>query len=202
MANIYYIGGSPCSGKSTVTEILAAKYHLFYFKVDDFIDKYLKMGASKGYEICKKQDSLRADEIWMREPALQCQEELLYYKETFAFVLEDLMQIKEKDIITEGAAYLLELMRKLNISNNRYISITPTRDFQISHYKKREWISFVLEGCSDKEKAFSNWMERDVLFAKEVQKQCIKENYVSIINDGSIEIDEYVHRIAAHFGLY
>lgn len=202
MANIYYIGGSPCSGKSTVTEILAAKYHLFYFKVDDFIDKYLKMGASKGYEICKKQDSLRADEIWMREPVLQCQEELLYYKETFAFVLEDLMQIKEKDIITEGAAYLPELMRKLNISNNRYISITPTRDFQISHYKKREWISFVLEGCSDKEKAFSNWMERDILFAKEVQKQCIKENYVSIINDGSIEIDEYVHRIAAHFGLY
>lgn len=202
MANIYYIGGSPCSGKSTVTEILAAKYHLFYFKVDDFIDKYLKMGASKGYEICKKQDSLRADEIWMREPVLQCQEELLYYKETFAFVLEDLMQIKEKDIITEGAAYLPELMRKLNISNNRYISITPTRDFQISHYKKREWISFVLEGCSDKEKAFSNWMERDILFAKEVQKQCIKENYVSIINDGSIEIEEYVHRIAAHFGLY
>ncbi len=202
MANIYYIGGSPCSGKSTVTEILAAKYHLFYFKVDDFIDKYLKMGASKGYEICKKQDSLRADEIWMREPALQCQEELLYYKETFAFVLEDLMQIKEKDIITEGAAYLPELMRKLDISNNRYISITPTRDFQISHYKKREWISFVLEGCSDKEKAFSNWMERDVLFAKEVQKQCIKENYVSIINDGSIEVDEYVHRIATHFGLY
>ncbi len=202
MANIYYIGGSPCSGKSTVTEILAAKYHLFYFKVDDFIDKYLKMGASKGYEICKKQDSLRADEIWMREPVLQCQEELLYYKETFAFVLEDLMQIKEKDIITEGAAYLPELMRKLNISNNRYISITPTRDFQISHYKKREWISFVLEGCSDKEKAFSNWMERDILFAKEVQKQCIKENYVSIINDGNIEVDEYVHRIAAHFGLY
>lgn len=202
MANIYYIGGSPCSGKSTVTEILAAKYHLFYFKVDDFIDKYLKMGASKGYEICKKQDSLRADEIWMREPVLQCQEELLYYKETFAFVLEDLMQIKERDIITEGAAYLPELMRKRNISNNRYISITPTRDFQISHYKKREWISFVLEGCSDKEKAFSNWMERDILFAKEVQKQCIKENYVSIINDGSIEVDEYVHRIAAHFGLY
>ena len=202
MANIYYIGGSPCSGKSTVSEILAAKYHLFYFKVDDFIDKYLKMGASKGYEICKKQDSLRADELWMREPVLQCQEELLYYKETFAFVLEDLMQIKEKDIITEGAAYLPELMRKLNISNNRYISITPTRDFQISHYKKREWISFVLEGCSDKEKAFSNWMERDILFAKEVQKQCIKENYVSIINDGSIEVDEYVHRIAAHFGLY
>ena len=62
----------------------------------------------------------------------------------YALVLEDLMQIKEKDIITEGAAYLPELMRKLNISNNRYISITPTRDFQISHYKKREWISCLI----------------------------------------------------------
>lgn len=35
--NIYFIGGSPCSGKSTVTEILSKKYDLYYFKVDDFL---------------------------------------------------------------------------------------------------------------------------------------------------------------------
>ena len=36
--NTYFIGGSPCSGKSTVAEILAKKYDLYYFKVDDFLD--------------------------------------------------------------------------------------------------------------------------------------------------------------------
>lgn len=29
MTNIYYVGGSPCSGKSTVAEILAEKYDLY-----------------------------------------------------------------------------------------------------------------------------------------------------------------------------
>ena len=42
--NTYYIGGSPCSGKSTVAEIISEKYNLYYFKVDDFLEKYTKMG--------------------------------------------------------------------------------------------------------------------------------------------------------------
>ena len=68
MINTYYIGGSPCSGKSTIAEIVSKKYDLYYFKVDDFLDKYTNMGASKGYEICKKQEKMNAEEIWMREP--------------------------------------------------------------------------------------------------------------------------------------
>ena len=31
---IYYIGGSPCSGKSSVAEILSQKYGLYYFKLN------------------------------------------------------------------------------------------------------------------------------------------------------------------------
>ncbi len=41
----YYIGGSPCAGKSTVAEILSQEYDLYYFKVDDFLDGYTKLGA-------------------------------------------------------------------------------------------------------------------------------------------------------------
>ena len=89
----------------------------------------------------------------------------------------------------------------MSISKNRYLAITPAKEFQISHYKKREWVPYVLEGCSDKEKAFSNWMNRDILFAQEVQRQCSEEQYVSIINDGNIEIDELVDLVVSHFGL-
>lgn len=34
MTDIYYIGGSPCSGKSTVAEMIAEKYGFHYYKVD------------------------------------------------------------------------------------------------------------------------------------------------------------------------
>ena len=45
MIDTYYIGGSPCAGKSTVAEILSRKYNLYYYKVDDYLDKYIRLGA-------------------------------------------------------------------------------------------------------------------------------------------------------------
>ena len=201
MTNIYFIGGSPCSGKSTIAEILAEKFDLYYFKVDDFLEEYTKMGASKGYEICKKQENMSPEEIWMREPQVQCEEEFAFYEEVFEFVMADLQKINAKGIITEGAAYLPKLMKEKGISSNRYLAVTPTAEFQVEHYRQREWVPYVLEGCSDKEKAFSNWMNRDILFTQEVQRQCAAEQYISIINDGSVTIEQLVEKVASCFGL-
>ena len=203
MINTYFIGGSPCSGKSTVAEIIANRYDLYYFKVDDYLDKYTELGAKKNLEICMKQKVLSPEQIWMREPIIQCKEELQFYEEIFDFLIEELKSISyEGGIVTEGAAYLPELMKQMNVAPNRYISITPTKDFQMFHYKKREWVPFVLEGCSDKGKAFENWMERDALFADEVRRQCERENYRSIVNDGTISIEELVDVMIKQFGIF
>ena len=200
--NIYYIGGSPCAGKSSVAEILSKKHDLYYFKTDDFLDRYMQTGARKGYPVCRKVTSMNAEQIWMREPFIQCREEFDIYREIFEFVETDLKQIDWKGgIITEGAAYLPELMKQSGIPDSRYISITPAKEFQITHYRERDFVPLVLEGCSDKEKAFRNWMDRDVLFAQEVQRQCQKENYISVINDGTMEMDELANLVAAHFEL-
>ena len=126
----------------------------------------------------------------MREPILQCRDEFDIYREIFEFVAADLKRIDWKSgIITEGAAYLPELMKQSGIPGSRYISITPTKEFQISHYRKRDFVPLVLEGCSDKE------------FAREVRRQCHKENYVSVVNDGNMDLDELAGLVSAHFGL-
>lgn len=39
------------------------------------------------------------------------------------------------------------------------------------------------------------------MFVREVEKQCYEEQYVSIINDGGLELDELVGRVATHLGL-
>lgn len=202
MSKIYYIGGSPCSGKSTVAEILARTYHLYYFKVDDYLEKYMQEGALQGCEICKKVSGMSPEEIWMRDPATQCIEELQIYREIFPFILKDLSDLQEeRDIITEGAAFLPELMYWTGVNGSEYISVTPSKEFQIEHYSKREWVPYVLEGCSDKELAFRNWMDRDVLFAENVRKQCEDYQYKSILNDGSRTVGELLNMVQIHFGL-
>lgn len=202
MTEIYYIGGSPCSGKSTIAEALSKKYNLYYFKVDDHLEKYMKMGASSKKAICLKADAMNPEQIWMRDPLVQCEEELLIYEEIFEFILEDLKHIDCKNgIITEGAAYLPKLVKSLDIPFERYISITPSKEFQIFHYSKREWVPYVLAECSNKEKAFENWMNRDVLFAEAVQQQCKELGYVSLINNGEPKVEELISKVVSHFGL-
>lgn len=202
MIDIYFIGGSPCSGKSTVANVMSEKYDMYYFKVDDFLEKYTRLGKLKDYEICKKQYEMSPDSIWLREPQVQCNEEFIFYEEISNFILYDLKQINGcRAVIAEGVAFLPELMKKLKVANNKYVAIIPTKDFQISYYRKREWIHHVLDGCSDKKNAFDNWMERDALFAQTVKSQCYKEGYLSIINDGTLSIDSITNKVCKHFGL-
>ncbi len=196
MKRIYIIGGSPCSGKSTVTKTLSEKHDLFYFKVDDYLDKYTKRGAKEGYPMCTTMASRTAEETWMREPKQMCKEEIQYYEEIFDFILEDLMSIQtNKDIITEGAAFMPHLIEKITSFDTKYMAIIPSPEFQIEHYKKREWVDFVLKDCIDKEKAFSNWMQRDILFAKEVEKECKAWDYRCVLNDGSLGVDELLMKV-------
>ena len=162
----------------------------------------MQTGARKGYPVCRKVTSMNAEQVWMREPIIQCREEFDIYREIFEFVATDLKQIDWKGgIITEGAVYFPKLMKQSGIPDSRYISITPTKEFQITHYRERDFVPLVLEGCNDKEKAFRNWMDRDVLFAQGVQRQCQKENYVSVVNDGTMEMDELANLVATHFEL-
>lgn len=202
MAEIYFIGGSPCSGKSTIAEALSNRYDMHYFKVDDYLEKYMNQGAMLNYELCKKQTEWNVEQIWMREPELQCEEEIKIYEEIFGLVMQDLETIQNsRNIITEGAAYMPHLMKRMRIPNNRYIAITPTNEFQISHYKEREWVDYVLKDCSDKEKAFDNWMIRDNLFAENVNAKCRKEEYMLIINNGQKTAEKLISEVSRHFEL-
>ncbi|MBR2054622.1 MAG: hypothetical protein IJ968_06995, partial [Clostridia bacterium] len=162
----------------------------------------MNMAATDGKPCCAAVKQMTPEQIWMREPVVQCDEEIKIYEEIFPYILADLEKTEcEHGIITEGAAYLPSLMKACAIPVNRYLSITPTKEFQVSHYRQREWVPYVLEGCSDKEKAFENWMERDALFAKAVQQQCLHLEYLSLINNGTMPIEEMMAHIATHFHL-
>jgi len=143
---------------------------------------------------------MSTEQIWMRDAKVQCDEEIQFYHEIFQFIQEDIRQSSEgRNMITEGAAFLPELMKECNISNSHYVCITPTKEFQIEHFKKREWISFILDECSDKEQSFTNWMDRDALFAERVRMQCGNAGYTDIITDGRMKIEKMVEIVCRQF---
>lgn len=194
---IYYIGGSPCSGKSTVAEALAERCSMAYFKADDHLEEFTARGAAAGLPVCRQILHMSAEETWMRPPQVQCQEEFDYYREIAPFAAEKLAEISAPRIIAEGAAFLPTLMPDAAY----YMAIIPSREFQFSHYQERPWVPLVLRDCSDKDAAFSNWMERDALFAEEIQRQCTQLGLACLVTDGSVSPEKRLKQVAAHFHL-
>lgn len=200
MHTMYYIGGSPCSGKSTITEVLSEKWDLEYFKIDDALEKYTTLGASEGKSICMKHKQMSTQEIWMRDPSIQVEEELLFYDEIAEYIMDDIASLSTtKKIIAEGAAFKPDIMKKIGVLEHNYLCIVPTREFQIDMYKQREWMHYVIGECSDPEQAFMNWMERDVQFTLKVKAMCNRFGYTCLVNDGTQSIEALIQEVATHF---
>ena len=203
MAEIFYIGGSPCSGKSTVAEMLAKKYGFQYFKQDDYLETYIDRGVQEGHELFRKISHMSMEEMWMRPPAVLCAEEIALYEVMFSYSVNDISALpKGYAIIAEGAGFMPDLVKRINVDKLHYICIVPTKEFQVRMYTKREWISEYLSDCSNQNKAFENWMERDALFAETVLREAKDLGYASLVVDGLKSIEANFAAVEGVFQLY
>jgi len=198
----YILGGSPCSGKSTIAERLSNTFKIPYYKVDDHERDHSKRSDPNRHPIMHNYQKMSWNEIWMRSVSFQVKEEFEYYRERFEMVVQDLGKYDpNKPILLEGAAYLPELLEENHANSKRVIFLVPTKEFQLQHYSQRPWIKHILQECEDQEKAFENWMMRDHLFGKEILQQAKQRNYKTIVVDGKRDLDEEFENIKAYFGL-
>ncbi|MEC0282675.1 hypothetical protein SAMN04489762_3012 [Terribacillus saccharophilus] len=114
----------------------------------------------------------------------QIEDVIRVYEEQFSLILEDLLsRPKTTPILVEEAALLPHMVAPLLTDLHHAIWMVPTPEFQIEHYKKREWIHRILDQYDDPGLAFSNWMERDSGFGKRVAKQA------ELINLNTMRVD-------------
>ncbi len=185
---LYMIGGSPCSGKSTLASLLARKYDSLHIKLDDLVDEMMSQASVDSQPICLLRQDRNPEQIWMRHPEEMAGEEWCFYEEIFPYVTSYLLNNQDKPLLLEGAGLLPHLVKALEWPATSYLCLTPTADFQKKHYRQREWVPYVLEGTTNPEQAFENWMQRDILFAQMVRKEAQKLGYPSLMTDGSRSI--------------
>jgi len=200
--NSYFIGGSPCSGKSTISEILSTKYDLEYLKIDNYEQEHIEKASPEQHPIMYKWSQMSWDEIWMRSVEKQVEEEFEFYRERFSMILNELKKYQSNSkVILESAALLPELLKELDLEKHRVIFLIPSKEFQIKYYSKRGFKDGILKECRQPEVAFNNWMERDHLFGKKVRKQAMDIGYKVIDVNGDRSIKENSRLVEAHFRL-
>lgn len=161
---------------------------MLHIKLDDLVDEMIAQAREDLKPISLLRQDRNPEQIWMRNPEEMADEEWRFYEEIFPYVTSYLIKNQDKALLVEGAGLLPHLIKSLEEPAVSYLCLTPTVDFQKKHYKQREWVPYVLEGTSNPEQAFENWMQRDILFAQMVRKEAQKLGYPSLMTDGSRSI--------------
>ncbi len=200
--DVFWLGGSPCAGKSSISNILVTHFDLGIYRVDDAFNHHVRLLDPNAHATLVKWRAASWNERWMRPVETLVQEVIGCYREHFSLILDDLLALpKSRSYLVEGTALLPKEVSRVLTNRNQAIWVVPTADFQREHYAKRDWVSGIVQQCDDPEVAFQNWMQRDIEFAGWVSAEAESLGYKVFGVDGQHTIEENALKIAAHFGL-
>lgn len=200
LAHVYWLGGSPCSGKSSIADRLAVEYGMTVYRCDDAFYEHAKIVTPESHPTFHRLIHLDTDGLWLRPVEQQISGEIALYREEFPMILDDLHSFPpDAPIIAEGAALMPDFVASLGIHPQRMLWMVPTENFQRKHYKQRGWRHGVLRQSSDPGQAWEHWMSRDAGFAREVTLQADRFGLPIITVDGTRSLDQNYESARAHF---
>ncbi len=200
--NIYWLGGSPCSGKTSIAEAIAARYGLSLFRCDDSLFEHMAAADRQRQPAMARAWRLNWEERFMRPVEEQVADVFAIYREEFELLLGQLAgYAPDRPILAEGNAWLPELLRRAGVSPARAAYLVPTREFQRAHYARREFINEILAQCADPQAAFSNWMERDARFGELVCAQAAAWGAAVLRVDGRLGLKDVQQWVERAWGL-
>jgi 2-phosphoglycerate kinase len=203
LEHVLWLGGSPCSGKSSIARLLAHEYKLATYHCDDALEQHRPRITPAKQPMLTKWTASTWEKRWMQPLDALVAEAIACYQEHFQLVVEDLLQLpRSAPMLVEGTCLLPNLVAKLLSRPERALWEVPTEAFQRMHYPNRgPWVQEILGQCEDPARARQNWMERDVQLARWVIREAELLGLPVLTVDGQRTIAENATIVAGHFGL-
>ena len=181
----YFIGGSPCAGKSTICELLATRHGLRTYHCDEHYDAHLER-AKPGSTLNKFRGMTWLEAFTTRSLETMIRDELEANRELGVCALED-VQNMESPVIAEGMAFMPELLAKLE-PRAKAVYLIPSESFQHQQYAKREWAQSLLKSTNDPKGVFEKWMARDAVNARTIFEQARTFDFPVLEVNGTLDV--------------
>ncbi len=202
LARVYWIGGSPCSGKTSIAGALVERYGLRYYDCDHAFYRHNEIITPEKQPVFYRVMHLSSEALWMRPVAQQTAEEIAIYREEFPLIVEDLLALPGPGpVLAEGASLLPECVAPLLADPRRAIWVVPSAEFQWHHYSRREWAKDHIKDTSDPQQAFQNWMQRDITFARFVRQEAEQRSLRVLVVDGERALAENLRLVDEHLSI-
>jgi hypothetical protein len=199
---VLWLGGSPCSGKSSIAQALARRYGAAVYHCDDHWQAHCALVTPEAQPQMWRASRMSWDELWGRDVASLLADELAIYAEEFPMIVADLRRQVQAHglVIAEGAALLPGHVARHVADARQAIWLTPTEAFQRRIYPQRgPWVQQILAQCTEPDVAFARWMDRDIAFARHVAAQAEAAGLRALWVDGKSTLAENTRTVEEWF---
>jgi hypothetical protein len=206
MKHVYWLGGSPCAGKTTISHIIAQEFGWQTYHIDREVEHYLERANAQAHLHLTAYREMGLKRFLLQSAKSQLELILGMSAEQYTFILEDIAQFPEDvPILVEGANIRPQDVAQHLSDSSHALWLVPTEEFQLDVYPHRgTWVQDVLRHNFDddtKVDVFEQWMERDAMMARWAAQNAESLGIRVIMVDGSVSLLDNAEIVMKHFGL-
>jgi 2-phosphoglycerate kinase len=186
-----WIGGSTCSGKSSVAERVAHQrgYGVYHCDVHEH---ELIRDVGDAHPTIQARVSRSLDDTWVGLSVDELVDESLqFFRELFPLLLEDVRR-SEVPLVVEGHQLLPELLAPSLTEGDEAVWLVATLPFRLERHFHRPHAWSTPRKTRDPELAQAHRLERDARIAEIVRDQALTRGLRVIDVDGSASLDAVV----------
>lgn len=201
-ANVFFLLGAPCSGKTTVGKILATKYRMYYFSGDERRFDYYKFANVEKHTYMKKDTS----DFWNWSLDEMVEWERGVIAEQTPYILRDLdvLSSQHRLVLFEGMLDIKYVSRLIPPSQIVYLSVE--RDVCEEEFIEREDHKGMFESIIHTPGICEQEKHRRVTLRKDAAVQAFFEDTAelkikSFMRNEENTVSKMVNNVESHFHL-
>ena len=202
LKNVYFITGTPCGGKTTISRELGKRYNLLVYDIDEQFEKHQKI-SNPAFQPSMNKAFKDADEFFGRTVEEYKKWLIDNTREQLDFVLLDLIRLSQNQIVLCDCHLTVEEADKLTEASRIVFLIKEPSDLVDDYCNRPDHQAFsdFINSTSDIEKAKARC---NATLKSLNEKRCndIKcSNYFWIERTENSTVNETVRKVEQHFGL-
>ena len=202
LKNVYFIAGTPCGGKTTVSRVLAKKYGIMVYDIDERFDEHQAMSDPVSQPAMNR-NFRDADEFFGRSVEEYKAWLLKNTREQLDFVLLDLMRLSQNQKVLCDCHLTLE--QAATVTDPSHIAFMIKKPVNlVEEYCNRpdhQGFSNFIHSATDFEAAKKTCNETLMSLNEKYYEDVKASGYFFVDRGDGLSVEETVALTAKHFGL-